>query len=145
MAYMTDIGEILAKQLAKFVTLNRHQLAGQAANLDFWSAELQHCLDVIDGYKSRFNRMRDAQMTYATEHRTTEFGLDPHDTWGSPGSVVPPKRIDHQELEAVRQDLCDAMRRFLVRCRNESLIDDTTFQETTARFGIVAETTDDQQ
>ena len=36
MAYMNDISRILADQLAKFATLNRHQLAGQAANLDFW-------------------------------------------------------------------------------------------------------------
>ena len=36
MSYMTEIGEVLGKQLMKFVTLNRHQLAGQAANLAFW-------------------------------------------------------------------------------------------------------------
>jgi hypothetical protein len=42
MAYLTDISKILADQLTKFATLDRHQLAGQAANLDFWSDELRH-------------------------------------------------------------------------------------------------------
>jgi hypothetical protein len=140
MAYMTDIGEILAKQLAKFVTLNRHQLAGQVANLDFWSAELQHCLDVIDGYKSRFNRMRDAQMTYATEHRTLEFDLD--DPCCIRGHAEPPRHIDYRQLETVKQSLRDAMRRFLVRCHNESLIDEMVLRETAASFGITPEELD---
>ncbi len=59
MSYMTEIGEVLGKQLMKFVTLNRYQLAGQVANLAFWCDELQHCLSVIDGYRTRFTRHED--------------------------------------------------------------------------------------
>ena len=143
MAYMSDIGEILAKQLTTFATLNRHQLAGQAANLDFWSAELQHCLDVIDGYRVRFNRMRAAQMKCAADHKTADFDLD--DPCCTFGSVSPPRRIDHRELDSVRQDLCDAMRRFLVRCLKESMIDEPTFQEIATRFGIVGDASDATQ
>jgi hypothetical protein len=36
MAYSSDITKTLTLQIRKFVTLNRHQLAGQVANLDFW-------------------------------------------------------------------------------------------------------------
>jgi hypothetical protein len=139
---MTDISESLAKQFMKCVTLHRHQLAGQAANLDFWSDEVQHCLDVIDGYKTRFTRMRDAQMKHAAEHQTSEYNLDPDDPCCFPGKVVPPRRIDYRELEAAKQSLCDATRRFLVRCREESLIDETTFRETAARFRIPLEASD---
>ena len=145
MAYMTDIGDILAKQLTKFVTLHRHQIAGQAANLDFWSNEVQHCLEVIDGYKGRFTRMRSAQMAYAADHQTSEFSLDPDDPCCFPGKVSPPRRIDYRELETARRSLLDAMHRFLVRCRDESLIDETTFLETATRFKIPFEASDSER
>jgi hypothetical protein len=51
---------LVTAQLAKFATLNRHQLAGQVANLDFWLAEARHWLDVIDGYRPRFERLKAA-------------------------------------------------------------------------------------
>lgn len=54
MAYSSDITKTLTVQVTKFVTLNRHQLAGHVANLGFWVAEVRHCLDVIDGYNRRF-------------------------------------------------------------------------------------------
>jgi hypothetical protein len=34
MSFSTDIAALVANQLSRFVTLNRHQLAGQAANPD---------------------------------------------------------------------------------------------------------------
>jgi hypothetical protein len=138
MSYMTDIGEILAKQVMKFVTLHRHQLAGQAANLQFWCDEIEHCLNVIDGYKTRFMRMKAAEMKHVAEHQTAEFYLD-HDPCCFPSSVSPPRRIDYRELEETKRHLLDAMCRFLVRCRDESLIDEVIFQETAARFRIAAE------
>ena len=56
MSYSSQIADLLAAQLTKFVTLNRHQLAGQASNLDFWLLEVRHCLAVIDGYRERFEQ-----------------------------------------------------------------------------------------
>jgi hypothetical protein len=40
MSYSTGISGILTKLIEKFVTLNRYQLAGHAANLDFWTTEV---------------------------------------------------------------------------------------------------------
>ena len=54
MAYSTDLADLLAAQLTRFVSLNRHQLAGQVANLGFWIAEVAHCFEVIDRYGERF-------------------------------------------------------------------------------------------
>ena len=48
MSYSTDIAELVAKQISRLTTLNRHQLVGQVANLDFWLGEVQHALAVID-------------------------------------------------------------------------------------------------
>ena len=50
MSFSTDIAELVANQLSRFVTLNRHQLAGQAANLEFWVVQVRLALDTIDGY-----------------------------------------------------------------------------------------------
>jgi hypothetical protein len=76
MAYSSEIAKILTDQIAKFATLNRHQLVGHVANLDFWTAEVRHGLDVLDGYKARFERLKAAQARYVSEHGTVEFLLD---------------------------------------------------------------------
>ena len=76
MAFSSDMAKLVADQLSRFVTLNRHQLAGQAVNLDFWLAQLRNGLEVIDGYGKRFQRLKAAQAKHVTEHRTTEFSLD---------------------------------------------------------------------
>lgn len=142
MAYMCDISQILADQLAKFATLHRHQLAGQVANLEFWCDELQHCLTVLDGYKARFEWMKAAQMKYTAEHKTMEFRLDLDDPCCFPEDASPPRRIDHREVQAARQSVCDAMYRFIVRCLRESLIDETRFREVADRFGMSIEHSD---
>jgi hypothetical protein len=75
MAYSTDIARILADQITRFASLNRHQLVGHVANLGFWMTEVRHCLDVIDGYGPRFEQMRAAPMKHVSEHGTVEFSL----------------------------------------------------------------------
>ena len=50
MSFSTDMAKLVADQLSRFVTLRPHQLAGQAANLDFWLAQVRHALGGIDGY-----------------------------------------------------------------------------------------------
>jgi hypothetical protein len=74
-AYSSDIAKTLTEQLTRFVSLNRHQLAGQVTNLDFWMAEVRHCLEVIDGYGRRFNRLKNGQAQHVAEHHTIEFDL----------------------------------------------------------------------
>src|SRR5438045_2068513 len=74
-SFSTDLAKLVSDQLAQFVTLNRHQLAGHGANLDFWLGEVRQCLEVIDGYKKRFERMRAAQAQHVEAHKTTEWRL----------------------------------------------------------------------
>ncbi len=132
MSYSSDIAKILADQLTKLVTLNRYQLAGHVISLDFWMGEVEHCLDVIDGYPARFGRMRDAQAEYVTRHGTVEFDLgEPFDPYegqrSSPPS--PPKQVPHAVLVEARHQLVEAARRFLLRCYHERLIDETELRE----------------
>lgn len=120
MSYSTDIADLLAKQLSRFTTLNRHQLAGQFANLDFWLGEVHHALGVIDGYGVRFTQMHAAQEQHVTTQGTTEFDLDKD--WNTEGRASPPRRVPGQELERARRNLSQAATRFLDRCHSEGLL-----------------------
>jgi hypothetical protein len=139
-SYSSDIAKLLAGQLAKFVTLNRHQLAGHAANLDFWLAEIRHCLEVIDGYSPRFERLREAQQRYVSAHNTTEFNLD--DPCCTQRPAARPKRLPDAELREARLSLCNAAYRFLVRCCNEGFIAESELREACSGLGIGIEASD---
>ena len=99
MAYSSEVANLLAAQLEKFVTLNRHQLVGHAANLDFWMGEAIG-LDVIDGYERRFERMKTAQMQHVSEHETIVYDLrDPQHTRQQ---MPPPRPVSNDELRTSR-------------------------------------------
>jgi hypothetical protein len=141
---MTDITKLLTAQLVKFTTLNRHQLAGQVANLEFWIAEARHCLAVIDGYGQRFERMKAAQQEYVVQHQTKQFPPDdPSDPWPQPAlPPLPPRRIRDSELKQARDELCDAAYRFLVRSHNDGFIDEASLQRECDRLGVGIERSD---
>ncbi len=127
MQYSCDIAKLLTAQLEKFVTLNRHQLAGHVPNLDFWLAEVRHCLEVIDGYGPRFERLSGAQNRHTAGH------LRP---------AVRPKRVSDTELREARRLLCEATYHFLVRCLHEGMIDEATLRQACDRLGIGVEASD---
>src|SRR5436305_4974977 len=102
MSFSTDIADLVAKQLSRLTTLNRHQLAGQVANLDFWLAQVQHALAVLDGYGVRFVRMHAAQEQYVAVHGTMEFGLNADLTTERRAS--PPRRVPDRELQKARRE-----------------------------------------
>jgi hypothetical protein len=116
---------MVTAQLPKFATLNRHQLAGHVANLDFWLAEARHCLDVIDRYRPRFERLKAAQAAHVAKHRTIEF--EPGEPYIR-GRASQPRSVPDHELKESRRPVRDAAYRFLARCYNEELIDDETFR-----------------
>jgi hypothetical protein len=140
MAYSQDIAKILTDQVTKFATLNRHQLVGHLSNLDFWTAEVLHCLEVIDGYSRRFEQMKAAQVKYVADHGTVEFS--PEDPCCTRASAAPPRRIPSQEFGEARRLLCDAFYRFLIRCFNEGLLDEGSLRRTCHKLGIGVESSD---
>ena len=139
MAYLIDISNLLTKTLERFATLNRHQLAGHVANLEFWTSEVRHCLAVLDGYKSRFERMKDAQLRYIKDHQVIQFDLEEPCVRG-PAS--PPTRVNDGEIRETRRQLCEAFYRFLIRCHNESFMSEVTLRDTADSLGIGVEVTD---
>lgn len=110
MSYATEVANLLTAQLDRFVTLNRHQLAGQVANLDFWMAEAEHALAVIDGYDKRFDCLDRAQRQYVQRHEAIEF--DTARPRGTVRRAAPPSRVPVDELREGRQSLCDSACRF---------------------------------
>ncbi len=126
--------------MSRFHHINRHQLAAQAANLDFWLDEVRHALSVIDGYNARFDRLRSAQARYVSEHLTSEFHLD--DPCCTKQAASPPRRVPHSELAFSRRSLCEATYLLLVRFHNEHLIPESTLRSACSALGIGVETRD---
>jgi hypothetical protein len=68
MSFSTDLAKLASDQLARFVTPDRHQLAGRLASLDFWLARVRHALDALDGYGVRFVHIESAQKRHVDVH-----------------------------------------------------------------------------
>jgi hypothetical protein len=134
MSFSTDLAKLVADQLSRFVTLNRHQLAGQVANLDFWLGQVCPALEAIDGYGKRFQRLKAGQARHVAAHHTTEFSLD--DPCCTQRKPAPPRRIPDYEMRDARRELCEAGRRFLVRCYNEGLIEESVLRQACAEWGV---------
>jgi hypothetical protein len=133
MSFSTDLAGLVADQLSRFVTLNRHQLAGHVANLDFWLAQVQHALATLDGYGVRFVRMEAAQERYVAAHGTTEL-IPNADGWIE-RKASRPRRVPDRELRMARRALADAASRFLERCRKEGLLSEAAFSEACRNLG----------
>jgi hypothetical protein len=140
MAYSIEIARTLTDQLTKFATLNRHQLVGHVANLDFWLAEVRHCLDVLDGYQARFRRLQVSHKKHVSEHETIEFDL--HDPCCTVTTASPPNRVPDRELKEARHLLCEATYRFLIRCFHEGFLEESKLREACENLGIGVETSD---
>jgi hypothetical protein len=125
MSYLSDITEPLIRTLQHFASLPVHQLAGHAANFDFWQAEFAHRIEAMDSYRSRFNQLKNAQSDFAKEHGARiirEEGIF-GDVYEKKVSPVPLRKStqDH-ELKEVKKRLEDAFGEFTARLRKEGLL-----------------------
>jgi hypothetical protein len=139
MAYSLEACELLTKQIQKFASLNRHQIAGHIANIEFWANEVRHALMLIDGYRERFERLSFAQNQYATQNNVIEFDLE--EPYLS-GRASRPVRIDKKDQKQTRQQLVDSWRRFLVRCTREGMLSEDDARKFCDPLGISLEPTD---
>lgn len=138
MSFSTELAGLVANQLARFVTLNRHQLIGQVANLDFWLDQAANVLAVIDGYGVRFVRLGAAQEQYIGAHGTTEFALGANHRTEKRAS--PPRRVPERELQKARRALVETATAFLRRCRDDGAISDEVLNAALKRLGVEADT-----
>ena len=139
MSFSENMANVVANQLARFITLNRHQLAGHVANLDFWVAQARHALEVIDGYQERFRRLKAGQAEYVASHGTTLSSPFDPDITGPPDL---PRRVPDGGLRDARRAVADATYRFLVRLCNDGLITESRFRDICGSLDIGVEAAD---
>lgn len=138
--YTLDLASLLTKQLIKFRSLNQHQLAGHVANLDFWSGEVSHVLAVMQGYRRRFQAMKDAQRVNASARKLEEFYVE-----YDPEITTAPRRpnpMPDADLEAAQHALTKAWRDFIVRCCRETLLTPDTAKTVCTNLGISLQSED---
>ena len=118
--YIEAVCTPLIKTLDHSAALPANQLAGHAANLDFWLGEARHCLAVIDGYHERFERLRAGQAKYEKQKSIVDAG--------------PPLRrgTKDQKRQELRRAVCDAIERFLSRCHREGLLSEEALRASLA-------------
>ncbi|HUJ63057.1 MAG TPA: hypothetical protein VLX92_31380 [Kofleriaceae bacterium] len=146
MNYSIEQAALLARQLEGFATREAHQLAGHAANLEFWLSETCHVLATIDDYPDRFRRLRDAQQAWVKLHETRTnrpcpicqgkpCELGPH-------APPPPKRIPSEEMDAARVGVRGGCYRFLLRLYRIKLLDESALRSACDRVGVTLERED---
>src|SRR5437867_496289 len=122
-AYVEDICAPLIKALNHSAGLPAHQLAGHAANVDFWISEAKHCLTVIDGYQERFGRLRAGQAEYEKQHEVV-------------GTGSPLRRgAKDQARQELRRAVCEAIEQFLGRCHQEGLLSEKDLKAALGSLG----------
>lgn len=139
MSFSEEMAKVVADQLARFATLNKHQLAGHVANLDFWVSEARHVLEVIDGYEPRFRRMKAGQDQHVAEHGTLAYFPGDPEIRCAPD---PPRRVAHGSLREARRSVTEATYRFLVRCCNDGLIPESRMRALCDELDIGVEAVD---
>lgn len=121
--YMQQLCEALIRVFDRCTQLDRRRLAGYVQDIDFWIAQVQHRLSIIDGYVERRRRMIDGTKAVYTD-----------DIQGSPSrdvDLVSPNVIDtsanwdelQAEAIALRKAVLESTKRFVMHCLDEKLID----------------------
>lgn len=145
MSYSIERAVLIASQIERLATQNPHQLAGQAANLDFWMAEAAHAIATLDDYPSRFHRLRDAQVGWVEAHGTKVSGYCPQCRGAcefGPDTPPPPRRTPSAEIDAARDRVRLAVRRYLLRLYRAHLPEEDAVRRTCAEIGVSIEAED---
>ncbi len=139
MSYSIKRADLIADQLERLATQNIYQLAGQVSNIAFWIAEAVHAIAVIDQYPMRFRLLRDAQLGWVEAHGTKVSAYCAHCGGAcefGPSTPAPPQRTPSEDLDAARQRVRRAGRRFLLRLYRASLMDEDAVRLACGEIGI---------
>lgn len=132
MPYIEEITEPLIHTLTHTGGLPVHQLAGHAANLEFWVGEVKHATDVIDGYQARFKNIQQGESDYAERQQMKGESIN-----RGCRTAPPMKRgIKDHEIKDLRRRLADAMYRILTRCYKENLITEQQLDQSGETLGF---------
>lgn len=131
MSYSTDRADLLASALSRMASLHAHQLAGQAANLDFWVQEVRAALQALDEYPHRFRRLLEAQLSWVETNRTSIVHCPICRAPCELGPTKPskPRRVPSSAIERSRGQLRKEMRHFLLRFFRLGVLDEQAVRE----------------
>ncbi len=117
MSYMEQVCRALIDTLERTSRLDHEDLAGHAANIAFWVSQAANCLEVIDGYRQRFDRLRAAGPVHS-------------------------RGIQDHVRKNLRRELDSTVYRFIVRCHNEGFVDRPQLDEIAQKLGMSIATPD---
>jgi len=127
MSYSIQKAKLVADQIERLATQNPYQLAGQAANFDFWSAEALQALRAIADYNKRFKRMREAQRAWIEAHGSVAY--EHCEMCGgacelADGTPPQPRRIPSNLLDDAAAAVRQALRRYTLRLFRMHLLEE---------------------
>jgi hypothetical protein len=130
-SYSTDRADLLTSALGRMASLHAHQLAGQAANIDFWVQEASGALQALDEYPERFRRLHEAQVTWVEVNQTRIIHCPICRAPCEFGAAKPskPRRVPSKAIENSRGKLRKEMRHFLLRLFRLGVLGETTIRE----------------
>jgi hypothetical protein len=124
LSYLDDVCLPLIKLLDAASFHKGVQLAGYAANLDFWVGETRHAMDVLAGYEIRFQRLKDARTQHAALRREQ---LD---------ETAIRRTVTDAESTKLDSQLRSTAQRFLKLCCEAGYIDHNKQREIEQLLGI---------
>lgn len=120
MTYTEKITTALIETLTRNSHLDPSQLAGQAANIGFWTNEIVHCRELLSHYDDRFRCQKEGQQKFqeARGSYSLQQYKSPSDLSGPPLK----RGLKSSRIKQLDRDLVDAYRIFLERCVREGLL-----------------------
>lgn len=147
MAFIIDRANAVAAMLEKFTTAFAYQVAGQYANIEFWTSETCHALNSLAEYQSRFERLAAAQRDWIDAHKVVvgtycpmcggRCEFNPHLK-----CPTPPTKIPSRDRDIATRRLKDAFYFFILRCYRMNLIDEQSLRDVCARVATSVEASD---
>ncbi len=132
MSYSTDRAALLTQLLERMSTQHAHQIASQAANVDFWIAETGAALSALNGYPARFRKLSRAHKLWVQENDTKVGFYCPVCQGGcefGPARPSSPRRVPSSAIDKSRRALHQAIRRFLLRMYRTELLSELEVRE----------------
>ena len=128
--YLEAITESLIDVLNGAARSTDHRIMGYAANVDFWTAEIVHCVAAIDGFPKRqevftnavklaVDAIREAEIEKA---QRLEFSASPSELLYGESFTSAQGDNYLDKTAGLRARLIEAAKKFLGRLRNEQLI-----------------------
>jgi hypothetical protein len=145
LSYSIKRAGLIADQLERLATQQAHQLAGQVANLAFWMSEAVGAIAALDEYPARFRLLRDAQVRWVEAHATRVSGYCAQCGGAcelGPKTPEPPRRIPTEDLEAAREGVRHAARRYLLRLYRAHLLSEDAVRQACSEIGVGVESED---